>query len=205
MFKQICIVIVLFVSAELSGYCKFGTYEGGPGSSFVGDFEADVLHGDRAKFEGIFVCHKDLDLIGGRVDGTLIFEGQAGQIRGSHIGVLLIRKSGNSTESQVIRLGATSVVDLLQNEVPITLIVEGSDVLIAGKQLSSGTYELAACPITVTVAPRTASAGPVSRREDASFFAKNSEWLIATGIILAVVLNISISRMQAGKPIFGWD
>ena len=198
-FKKICLLFVL-VTVQLSGHCRFGTYEGGPKSNFVGDFEADVIQGG-GTLEGTFVCHRSLDLSGCRIYGVLIFEGQAGVIKDSHIGALVIRKSDDSAKSQVIRLGANSVIDLLQNDTPITVVVEGADVSVGGKQLNVGTHEFAACPITII--PRSESADSPPRPKDAtSFFGRSSDWFIPVCLITAAILGTVISRWQEGKPIF---
>ena len=98
-------------------------------------------------------------------------------------------------------LGAQSVIDLLQNDAPITIV----DVYLGGVCLEPGCYERAACPITVI--PRSSESGsPQSRsRTRNSFFGAHADWIVPSGVIVALILGTIISHWQQGKPIFSLD
>ncbi len=141
----------------------FTTQEFTCDGSFTGDLDTRLLTSNGGHLTGNIVCHEKATLQNCVIAGTLAIEGacmatgtsikkliMSGAICtlfDTSVGQLVVKAGVDLTEPQTITLGGNTTIDILENEIPVIVVIEGAAVRIEGMSLEPGSYMVEACEV----------------------------------------------------------
>lgn len=137
--------------------------------SFTGDLDTRVLTSNGGHLTGNIVCHEKATLQNCVIAGALAIEGACMatgtsieklvlsgatcNLSDTSVGQLIVKAGADLTAPQTITLGGSTTIAVLDNEVPVIVIIEGATVRVEGMSLEPGSYMVEAREVVPAPAP----------------------------------------------------